>query len=258
MEKIFSQHSFKYLVWTPFGIRANISTIFFFKLTLRCKQSDIVPIIFHRCRWYRWCTLTCEYIREFSKKFETTLMLFSGAWKKMIHKKTWNKKSRDTVPLKQAAYNKTCWMMHWKRRGARPPWPLCWLAHAYTEYTQSSLNFRPWGPRLFSLRGRSVTEKSQFWPYHFLAIWWSAPTSHFSHWSLPWNEQPMGCQDLKQIPMRDKIHAIWRKLIWSVKTIECQQQLANCTGNCPDDVNTITQILQSFLLKNLKVNRAVP
>ncbi len=86
--------------------------------------------------------------------------------------------------------------MHWKRRGARPPWPLCWLAHAYTEYTQSSLNFRPWGPRLFSLRGRSVTEKSQFRPYHFLAIWWSAP-SHFSHWSLPWNEQPMGRQDFE-------------------------------------------------------------
>jgi len=86
--------------------------------------------------------------------------------------------------------------VHWKRRGARPPWPQCWLAHAYTEYTQSSLNFRPWGPRLFSLRGRSVTEKSQFWPYHFLATWWSAP-SHFSNWSLPWNEQPIGRQDFE-------------------------------------------------------------
>ncbi len=27
--------------------------------------------ICHRCRWYRWCTLTREYLREFSKKFET-------------------------------------------------------------------------------------------------------------------------------------------------------------------------------------------
>jgi hypothetical protein len=35
------------------------------------------------------CTLTgeCEYIRKFSKKFEITLMLFSGAWGKKIHKK---------------------------------------------------------------------------------------------------------------------------------------------------------------------------
>jgi hypothetical protein len=31
--------------------------------------------------------LTCEYLREFSKKFEMTLMLFSGAWEKVIHEK---------------------------------------------------------------------------------------------------------------------------------------------------------------------------
>jgi hypothetical protein len=48
----------------------------------------------------RWCTLTCEYLREFSKKFELTLMLFLEAWGKVIHeKKTLSKKSRDTVPL---------------------------------------------------------------------------------------------------------------------------------------------------------------
>jgi hypothetical protein len=35
-----------------------------------------------------WCTFTCEYLHEFSKKFEMTLMLFSGAWRKMIHEKT--------------------------------------------------------------------------------------------------------------------------------------------------------------------------
>ena len=29
------------------------------------------------CR--RWCTLTCEYLSEFSKKFETVLFGFSGA-----------------------------------------------------------------------------------------------------------------------------------------------------------------------------------
>ncbi len=31
--------------------------------------------------------LTCEYLREFSKKIEMTLKLFSGAWKKVIHEK---------------------------------------------------------------------------------------------------------------------------------------------------------------------------
>jgi hypothetical protein len=35
------------------------------------------------------------------KKFEMTLVLFSGAWKRRIHEKTWSKKSCDAVPLKQ-------------------------------------------------------------------------------------------------------------------------------------------------------------
>ncbi len=29
----------------------------------------------HRCHWHRWQTLSCEYLREFSKKFETILMV---------------------------------------------------------------------------------------------------------------------------------------------------------------------------------------
>jgi hypothetical protein len=41
---------------------------------------------------YRWCTLTCEYFREFSKKFEMTLVLFSGAWGKVIHEKNLKQK----------------------------------------------------------------------------------------------------------------------------------------------------------------------
>ncbi len=36
---------------------------------------------------------------KFSKKFETALMLYSGAWRKQIHEKTRSGKSRDTVPL---------------------------------------------------------------------------------------------------------------------------------------------------------------
>ncbi len=62
--------------------------------------SLIPAAILHLCHWHRWCTLTCEDLREFSKKFEMTLMLFSRAWGKAIHEKTWSKKSRDTVPLK--------------------------------------------------------------------------------------------------------------------------------------------------------------
>jgi hypothetical protein len=31
--------------------------------------------------------LSCEYLREFSEKFETTLMVYSRAWGKLIHEK---------------------------------------------------------------------------------------------------------------------------------------------------------------------------
>jgi hypothetical protein len=34
------------------------------------------------------CTLSCEYLCEFSKKFKMTLLLFSGAWGKVIHEKS--------------------------------------------------------------------------------------------------------------------------------------------------------------------------
>ncbi len=96
--------------------------IFAFKFTLRYLQPDIIPIVchrcqrhrwqnlppvslyrwqmchrcrwyrwqfcrHHRCRWYRWSTLSFEYLREFSKKFETALMVYSGAWGKLIHGK---------------------------------------------------------------------------------------------------------------------------------------------------------------------------
>ncbi len=53
--------------------------------------------ICHRCQWHRWYTLSCEYFREFSKKFNTVLMGYSGAGGKLIHEKIWSRKSRDTV-----------------------------------------------------------------------------------------------------------------------------------------------------------------
>jgi hypothetical protein len=36
--------------------------------------------------------MTCEYLREFKKKIETARMVYSGAWRKLIHEK--NKKSK--------------------------------------------------------------------------------------------------------------------------------------------------------------------
>ncbi len=42
------------------------------------------------CR--RWCTLTCEYLRKFSKKFETVLTEYSGAGGKLILQKNQKQK----------------------------------------------------------------------------------------------------------------------------------------------------------------------
>jgi hypothetical protein len=52
--------------------------------------------------------LTCEYLREFSKKFETVLTGYSGAGAKLIHEKTRSRKSRNTVPLNISFYT-VCW-----------------------------------------------------------------------------------------------------------------------------------------------------
>jgi hypothetical protein len=43
--------------------------------------------------------LSREYLREFSKKFEKAVLVYSDAWGKLIHEKNRSRKSRDTVPL---------------------------------------------------------------------------------------------------------------------------------------------------------------
>ncbi len=43
----------------------------------------------YRCSWYRWCTLTCEFL----KNIEMTLMLFSVTLGKMIHEKNLKQKN---------------------------------------------------------------------------------------------------------------------------------------------------------------------
>ncbi len=53
------------------------------------------------CRRWRMCTFTCEYLRKFLKKIEITLLLFSGAWGKMIHEKNLKQKSCVTAALRQ-------------------------------------------------------------------------------------------------------------------------------------------------------------
>ncbi len=78
------------LTLLPKGVQTTLLKFFCLKVFSIC----------HRCRWRRWQTLSCEYLREFSKKFEAALIInqrLGGNWFK---KKTRSKKFRDTVPLK--------------------------------------------------------------------------------------------------------------------------------------------------------------
>ncbi len=56
--------------------------------------------ICHRCRWHRWCTLSHEYLREFSKKFEMAVIVYSDAWGKLIHEKNQQSKISWHCPFK--------------------------------------------------------------------------------------------------------------------------------------------------------------
>ncbi len=71
------------------GVPTKLLKFFWLKIFFIC----------HRCQQHRWSTLSCEYLRDFWKKFEMVLMGYSRAGGKLIHKKTRIKKSRDTVPL---------------------------------------------------------------------------------------------------------------------------------------------------------------
>jgi hypothetical protein len=44
--------------------------------------------------------LSCEYLREFSKKFEMALLVYSGAWRKLIHEKKQKSKISWHCPFK--------------------------------------------------------------------------------------------------------------------------------------------------------------
>ncbi len=73
----------------PKGDQTKLLKFFWLKIFSIC----------HRCRWHRWKNFSREYLREFSKKFETVLMEYSGAGGNWFMKRTRSKKSRDTVPL---------------------------------------------------------------------------------------------------------------------------------------------------------------
>ncbi len=75
----------------PKGDQTKLLKFFWLKIFSIC----------HRCRWHRWQTFSCEYLREFSKKFETVLMEYSGAGGKLIRKKNQKQKISWHCPFKK-------------------------------------------------------------------------------------------------------------------------------------------------------------
>ncbi len=74
---------FRFFSWIIFFQAPEI----FFANSRRYSQLKVHHWYQGWCCWYRRCTLSCEYLCESLKKFETALMVHSGAWEKLIHKK---------------------------------------------------------------------------------------------------------------------------------------------------------------------------
>jgi hypothetical protein len=75
----------------PKGDQTKLIKFFWLKIFSIC----------HRCRWHRRQTLSCEYLREFPKKFETVWMEYSGAGGKLIHEKNQKQKISWHCPFKR-------------------------------------------------------------------------------------------------------------------------------------------------------------
>ncbi len=90
------------------NLKAKIYILYMLTLLPKGAQTKLLKFfclkifsICHRCRWHRWCTLCREYLREFSKKIEMAVMVYSDAWGNWFMKKTRSRKSCDTVPLRR-------------------------------------------------------------------------------------------------------------------------------------------------------------
>ncbi len=109
MEKIFNQKNFNNFVWSPLGSRGNIYINFCLQVHFQVSAAwycshylppvsttqaelenwwqnllplSLIPVanlppvylipaaICHRWHWHQWCTLTCEYLRQFSKNLK--------------------------------------------------------------------------------------------------------------------------------------------------------------------------------------------
>ncbi len=111
-------HRCQWHLWQKKRIMGTISGCW--DLELEGKNVSISKLFwlksFSICQWcqrHRWCSLRCEYLREFSKKFETSLMVYSGAWGNLIHEKTRSRKERKKERKKEYLFpNHSTYFLH--------------------------------------------------------------------------------------------------------------------------------------------------
>ncbi len=75
------------LTLLPKGVQTKYLTFFWLKIFSIC----------HRCQRHRRCTLSCEYLCEFFKKFEPALCYTQGLGGNWFMKNTRSRKSRGTA-----------------------------------------------------------------------------------------------------------------------------------------------------------------
>ncbi len=102
----------------------------------------------HRYQRHRWSTLICEYLREFSKKFETVQMGYSGAGGKLIHEKNLKQKISWHCPFnygvrspkfRDPAYSCT----HWPPQLPSSPSNWAYIRGRYWSAKIDDISLRP-------------------------------------------------------------------------------------------------------------------
>ncbi len=103
-------------------------------------------IFFRRCRWHRWQTFIRDYLREFSKKFETIPIGYSEAWGTLIYEKNLKSKISCQTPFKQdGPFTEGLQLVDLTALASSVP--ITWLLQLCLRHKQTKLRSMPiWNP----------------------------------------------------------------------------------------------------------------
>ncbi len=182
------------LTLLPKGLQTKLLKFFCLKVFSIC----------HRCQRHQWQTLSCEYLRKFSKKFETALKVYSEAWGKMIQEKNQKQKISWHCPFKYFFNCRSCREMSpcSRRRAARtgtatsgprstvpPSSPPC--SRSVTGRSSRTTTSRPVGSTCASVRAHSAIARYKIDSLHRITNLWNG--TQISDFFLPLNHLTFFC-----------------------------------------------------------------